>query len=122
MQRADCWEPQPVHQGAMRYEVDGVQFLRYSRLNYNVTPQQLAAGQISVLPLGKDMQGPLYRRQLATREAIENVGARAYTELLPSPIMPLFEPERLPILPGAVRFIPLEQACPLHGSNCYSGL
>lgn len=125
LQRADCWQSQPVRQGATRYQVDGVQLLRYSRLNYNVTPQQLAAGQISVLPLGRDMQGLLYRIPLATRNtpaAIENVGARAYSALLPSPIMPVFEPERLPVLPDAVRFIPLEQACSMHGSNCYSGL
>ncbi|MDQ6644360.1 MAG: hypothetical protein M3Y76_07910, partial [Chloroflexota bacterium] len=125
LQRADCWQLQPVRQGATRYQVDGVQLLRYSHINFNVTPQQLAAGQISVLPLGRDMQGPLYRIQLATRDtptAIGNVGERAYSEPLSSPIMPVFEPMRLAVLPGAVRFIPLEQACSMSGSNCYSGL
>ena len=65
LQRADCWTPLPVRQGTIRYQVDSVQLLRYSHTRYSGSPQQLAAGQVSVLSLGEDMQGSLYRTQMA---------------------------------------------------------
>jgi hypothetical protein len=120
LQRADCWVSLPVRQGTIRYQVDSVQLLRYSHTRYSGSPQQLAAGQVTVLSLGKDMQGSLYRTQIAAHEVFD--GGNEDAGGIPSHLMPLYQPERQPLLAGAVRFISLERACSLIGSNCYSGV
>ena len=120
LQRADCWAPLPVRQGTIRYQVDSVQLLRYSRTHYSGSPQQLAAGQLTVLSLGEDMQGSLYRTQLSAQVVFD--GGNADAEGVSPRLMPLNQTERLPLLEGAVRFISLEQACSLIGSNCFSGV
>lgn len=120
LQRADCWTPLPVRQGTIRYQVEGVQLLRYSRTYYSGSPQQLAAGQVTVLSLGEDMQGLLYRTQLAAQVVID--GGNADTVDIPPRLVPLYQPERQPLLAGAVHFISLEQACSLIGSDCFSGV
>jgi len=120
LQRADCWTPLPVRQGTIRYQVDSVQLLRYSHTRYSGSPQQLAAGQVSVLSLGEDMQGSLYRTQMAAHGVFD--GGNEDAGGIPPHLMPLYQPERQPLLAGAVRFISLERACSLIGSNCFSGL
>ena len=120
LQRADCWTPLPVRQGTIRYQVDSVQLLRYSHTRYSGSPQQLAAGQVSVLSLGEDMQGSLYRTQMAAHGVFD--GGNEDAGGIPPHLMPLYQPERQPLLAGAMRFISLERACSLIGSNCFSGL
>ncbi len=118
VQRADCWEAQQVRQGTPTYQAGGVQLLRYSRTDYTALPQQIGAGQISLQPVGEDMQGLLYRVQLP-EHVPGNVGSGYPQE---EPLVPLSWPQRLPGLTNAVRFIPLEQACLINGASCYSGL
>jgi hypothetical protein len=120
LQRVDCWASLPVRQGTIRYQADSVQLLRYSHTRYSGSAQQLAAGQVTVLSLGKDMLGSLYRTQMAAHVVFG--GGNADTEEILPRLIPLYQPERLPLLAGAVRFISLEQACSLIGSNCYSGV
>jgi hypothetical protein len=130
VKRGECWEAQQVRLGAIQYQVDGVQLLRYSGTNYTATPQQLAAGQVSVAPIGEDMQGLLYRTPLVTHVAFpasggnENTQEAGYGYLQrASPFaLPVSGPERLPLMANAVHFIPLEQACAVNGASCYSGL
>jgi len=117
-QRADCWEAQQVRQGTPTYQAGGVQLLRYSRNDYTALPQQIGAGQVSLQPVGEDMQGLLYRVQLP-EHVPGNVGSGYSQEV---PLQPLSWPQRLPTLTNAVRFIPLEQACLINGASCYSGL
>src|SRR5215472_1249942 len=123
--RADCWLAQPVRQGAMSYQDNGVQLLRYSRTRYAATSQKLAQGQLSLAALGDDMQGPLYRtasnRYLPALAREEIDTAPVQTSSFRS-LLPFAGPEHMPRLAAAVTFIPLEQACAINGSSCYSGL
>ena len=120
VKRTDCWEAQQVREGRVTYQTGGVQLLRYSRTDYTATPQQLDAGQVSVQSIGEDMQGLLYRVQLAEHVVVpSNAGSGNPREV---GVEPLSWPERLPLLTNAVRFIPLEQACAVNGASCYSGL
>jgi hypothetical protein len=120
--RSECWEAQQVRQGAIHFLADGVQLLRYSRTNYTASPQQLAAGQVSVAPSGKDMQGFVFRFPLVTHVTMPESNNAGYPQEVPQHVLPLSGPERLPLMTDAVRFIPLEQACTVNGANCYSGL
>jgi hypothetical protein len=120
VKRTDCWEAQQVKEGRVTYQTGGVQLLHYSRTDYTATPQQLDAGQVSVQSIGEDMQGLLYRVQLAEHVVVpSNAGSGNPREV---GVEPLSWPERLPLLTNAVRFIPLEQACAVNGASCYSGL
>ena len=123
IQRAGCWRAQPVRQGTATYQSSGVQLQRFSRTIYNATSQQIADGQVTVEAIGTDTQGPLYRLPLAGHVAIPgNVSFPGGPLTSDEPLLPLTGPERLPFLPDAVRFIPLEQACVINGANCYSGM
>lgn len=123
MKRIDCWQPQVVRQGTITYQSEGVQLLRFSHTTYGATSQQLANGQLVIEPIGSDMQGPLYRLPL-TEHIAEPSNFSLPSQLLSArtPLLPLTAPERLPLLPAAVRFIPLAQACVITGANCYSGV
>ena len=123
MKRVDCWQPQVVRQGTITYQSEGVQLLRFSHTTYGATSQQLANGQLVIEPIGSDMQGPLYRLPL-TEHIAEPSNFSLPSQLLSArtPLLPLTAPERLPLLPAAVRFIPLAQACVITGANCYSGV
>lgn len=120
--RSACWEAQRVQQGAIRYREDGVQLLRFSRTNYSASPQQLAAGQVSLSPIGADGQGLLYRIPLVTHVAMPERNNVGYPQEISPQVLPLSGPERLPLMTNAARFIPLEQACIVNVVNCYSGL
>ncbi len=120
--RSECWEAQQVRQGAIHYLADGVLLLRYSRTNYTASPQQLAAGQVSVAPSGKDMQGFVFRFPLVTHVPMPESNNAGYPQEVPQHVLPLSGPERLPLMTDAFRFVPLEQACTVNGANCYSGL
>jgi hypothetical protein len=122
---AVCWQPEQVQEGSLRYQSDGVQLLRYSATQYSATAQQIAAGQVSVDTLGFDGQGPLYRTLLAEHIALTGDTGNALslaTVSTTTGLLPLTGPEHLPLLPTAVRFIPLAQACSINGPDCYSGL
>jgi FtsX-like permease family len=125
--RADCWLAQSVRRGAMSYQENGVQMLRYSRTRYAATPRELAQGQLSLAALGNDTRGPIYRtvsnRYLPALEKIDPaiLPAPAQTSSFLS-LLPFSGPERMPLLAAAATFIPLEQACAINGSSCYSGL
>jgi hypothetical protein len=126
---ADCWLAQSVWQGAVSYQNNGVQLLRYSRTRYAATPQELAQGQLSLAALGNDTRGPIYRivsNQYLSVLAVEKIDpaflpASAQTSSSLS-LFPFSGPERMPRLAAAATFIPLEQACAINGSSCYSGL
>ena len=120
-----CWQPEHVQQGSLRYQSDGVQLLRYSSTQYSATAQQIAAGQVSVDTIGFDEQGPLYRTLLAEHIALPGNADNALSQATvssTSSLLPLTGPERMPLLPTTVRFIPLAQACAINGLDCYSGL
>lgn len=123
IQRADCWQSQSVRQGTVTYQSSGVQLLRFSHAVYTATSQQVANGQVTVDAIGTDTQGPLYRLPLSDHVAIpDNIAFPGGTLTPDIALLPLTGPERLPFLPNAVRFIPLEQACTINGANCYSGM
>lgn len=123
MTHSACWQPQHVQQGIMTYRASGVQLLRFSHTRYAVA-QSLNDGQATIQTIGTDMQGPLYRLPLAEHVAIPDSVSLLSTSTLSmhTPLLPLTAPERVPLLPGAIRFIPLEQACAINGSSCYSGV
>jgi hypothetical protein len=129
MARADCWLAQSVRQGAMNYQDNGVQLLRYSRTGYAATSQELAQGRLSLAALGNDTRGPLYR-MVSNRYLPVLAGEKIDPVFLPAPVqtsslpalLPFSGPERMPRLAAAATFIPLEQACAINGSSCYSGL
>jgi len=127
LSRSDCWAPMLVRVGTMSYQVDGVQLLRYSRVNYLPSSQRLAAGQVVAQPLGEDMQGALYRTQLTEHVGVPNNQEGTFTGGVTAGagqlrVIPFAEPEREPLLAGAVRFIPLDAACAVNGFHCFSGL
>ena len=127
--RTDCWLAQSVRQGAVSYQDNGVQLLRYSRSRYAATSQQLAQGQLSLAAPANDTRGPIYRtasKRYLPALAVEKIDPA----FLPAPaqtssslsLLPFSGPERMPRLAAAATFIPLEQACAINGSSCYSGL
>jgi hypothetical protein len=119
--RPECWQIQPVYQGASSYQVDGVQLLRFSRAQYQASAQQLAAGQVTSVPAGKDTQGLLYRVPLATPVAMppQSTNAPAFQGIAP---VPFSMPERSSFLPVTPHLIPMEEACQINGAACYSGV
>ena len=123
--RADCWLAQLVRQGAVNYRDNSVQLLRYSRTRYAATSYELAQGQVALAAPGNDTQGPLYRtasnRYLPALAGERIDAASMQTSSLPA-LLPFSGPERMPRLAAAATFIPLEQACAINGSSCYSGL
>ncbi len=122
---AACWQTEQVQSKPLRYQSDGVQLLRYSGTQYSATTQQIASGQISIDTLGSDEQGPLYRTLLAEHIALPGNADNALSQATVSSttsLLPLTAPERMPLMPTAVRFIPLTQACAINGTSCYSGL
>lgn len=123
--RADCWLAQLVRQGAVSYRDDSVQLLRYSHTRYAATSRELAQGLVTLAAPGNDTQGPLYRTasdQYLPALAGEGINAASLqTSSLPA-LLPFSGPERMPRLAAAATFIPLEQACAINGSSCYSGL
>jgi hypothetical protein len=123
VERVDCWEAQQARQGTVRYQSDGVQLLRFSRTRYAASSQQIGAGEVSILAPGSDMQGPLYRVLLPEHVSVpiqmEDIASEKLRE---HALLPFSMPQHLPLLAGAVRFIPLEQACAINGERCYSGL
>ncbi len=125
MARTDCWLAQSVRQGAMSYRDNGVQLLRYSRTRYVAPSRELAQGQVALAALGNDTQGPLYRtvsnRYLPALAGEGIDAAPVQTSSLPA-LLPFSGPERMPRLEAAATFIPLEKACAINGSSCYSGL
>ncbi|HEV7235242.1 MAG TPA: hypothetical protein VGN15_03610, partial [Ktedonobacteraceae bacterium] len=123
MKRIDCWQPQVVRQGTITYQSAGVQLVRFSHTTYDATSQQIANGQIVVAPIGSDMQGLLYRLPL-TEHIADPSNFSLPSQLLSAhtSLLPLTALERLPLLPAAVRFISLAQACAVTGANCYSGV
>lgn len=123
IQRANCWQSQSVRQGTVTYQSSGVQLLRFSHAVYTATSQQIASGQVTVDAISADLQGPLYRLPLSEHVAIpDNFTFPGGTLSPETALLPLTGPERLPFLPNAVRFIPLDQACAINGVNCYSGM
>ncbi len=121
LNNAACWAAQGVHQGAITYQPDGTELLRYSPTSYTATPQQLADGQVVVASSGTDIQGTLYRTLLPSSVSVPasfSFGAQA----TPLSVLPFSTPEHLPLIADAARFISLEQACIVNGPNCYSGL
>jgi hypothetical protein len=123
VQRIACWQPKSVRQGTATYQASGVQLLRFSHAVYTATSQQIANGQVTVDAIGTDMQGPLYRLPLTDHVAIpDNITFPGGTLTPDTALLPLTGPGRLPFLPNAVRFIPLEEACTINGANCYSGI
>jgi hypothetical protein len=123
--RADCWLAQLIHQGAVSYRDDSVQLLRYSHTRYAATSRELALGQVALAAPANDTQGSLYRtasnRYLPALAGEGIDAAPAQTSSLPA-LLPFPEPERVPRLAAAATFIPLQQACAINGSSCYSGL
>jgi hypothetical protein len=121
--RPDCWEAQQVRQGTISYQINGVQLLRYSRIHYIASSQQVAAGELAIMASGSDRRGLLYRALLP-----ENVSVPTQTnnivfgKQIQHPLLSYSMPQRLPLLTGAVRFMSLEQACAINGDSCYSGL
>ncbi len=120
-----CWQPQSVQSQPIRIQTDGVQLLRYTQTRYSATSVQSASGQVVVTSLGTDQQGSLYRTLLPQHLALP----ATYDSLLSQPsvattssLLPLTAPEHLPLVPTAVHFIPLAQACAVNGPDCYSGL
>ncbi|MGI9061834.1 MAG: FtsX-like permease family protein [Ktedonobacteraceae bacterium] len=123
MKRIDCWQPQVVRQGTITYQSAGVQLLRFSHTTYGATSQQIANGQLVIAPIGSDMQGLLYRLPLTEHIAVsDNLSLPPNLLSAHTSLLPLTAPERLPLLPAAVRFIPLAQACAITGASCYSGV
>ncbi|HEV2583492.1 MAG TPA: hypothetical protein VGT44_21710, partial [Ktedonobacteraceae bacterium] len=121
VQRQACWEAQAAQQGTSSYQIDGVQLLRYTRVQYEATSQQLAAGQVTIVPAGKDTQGLLYRVPLTTSVALPPQSADAPVLQALSPV-PFSMAERSSILPVTPHVIPLAEACQINGTACYSGV
>ena len=122
--QAACWQHVMVQTGHASYLAQDVQLLRYSQAQYSATSQQLAAGQLTLDTLGKDTQGPVYRELLSQHVTLASngttssvMGTGQETE-----VVPLMGPEQMAMLPAALQFIPLTQACLVNGEQCYSGL
>ena len=123
MQRANCWQAQTVRQGTATYQPIGTQLLRFSPTIFTATTQQITDGNVTVNAIGTDLQGSLYRLPLAEHVAISDIVLPSNDTLLSNrTILPLSGPEHLPFLPNAVKFISLERACAINGTNCYSGM
>jgi hypothetical protein len=126
--RADCWLAQLVRQGAVSYRDGSVQLLRYSRTLYTATSRELAQGQVALAAPDNDTQGLLYRtasNRYIPALAGEGVDPLSFASATHPPfpaLLPFYGPERMPLLAAAATFIPLEQACAINGSSCYSGL
>jgi hypothetical protein len=120
VQLVACWMPAQEREGAPFYRPGGVQLLRFTPLQVTAAPSQLAAGQLSIVPLGMNGQQPRYRALLDGNVAgdaslLEGVSLSAQ-------VVPLSEPEQSPLLPSAMRFIPLSVACSINGAQCYNGV
>jgi len=123
IKQADCWKTQQVRQDTVSLQSDGVQMLRYSQTRYAASPQQIAAGELSIVASGSDAQGQLYRVLLPEYVPIPiHMEDSVSGELSMHALLPFSMPQRLPIMTNAVRFIPLEQACAINGERCYSGV
>ncbi len=124
IKRIDCWEVQQVRQGTISYRSGAVQLLRYSPTHYVASSQQIMAGEISIVAVDSDMQGPLYRVLLPNLLSVptfrEDVAPQ--DKLSMPALLPFSMPQRLPLLANAVRFVPLEGACAINGERCYSGV
>ncbi|HET9999671.1 MAG TPA: hypothetical protein VFQ36_02180, partial [Ktedonobacteraceae bacterium] len=119
-----CWQPVPAQTGYVTYVVQDVQLLRYSQARYSATPQQLSQGQLTADASGTDTQGNVYRTLLQQHLMLAGDGA---SDSMPETgqqvkVLPLTSPEHMPVLPGALQFLPLAQACTVNGEQCYSGL
>lgn len=121
VQQPACWSAQQVRQGTLSFRVDGVQLLRYSRTMYSATSQQLASGQVSIVPPASDTRGPLYRLPLSEAIALPLSGENDVRLEEATPV-PFSMPERTPFLSNDLSLIPLDEACATNGASCYSGL
>lgn len=119
-----CWQSVSAQTGAVSYQAQGVQLIRYSQARYSATSQQLAAGQLTVDSLGADTQGSIYRTPLPQHLMLMGDGATDSTIVSNQQVevVPLTGPQHMPVLPGALQFLPLAQACVVNGEQCYSGL
>lgn len=123
IKRVDCWETQQLRQGTVSYQSESVQMLRYSQTRYAASPQQIAAGELSIVASGSDGQGQLYRVLLPEHVPIPiHMEDGAFGALSMHVLLPFSMPQRLPLMTNAVRFIPLKQACAINGERCYSGV
>jgi hypothetical protein len=122
--QAGCWQSASAPTGQVSYLAQDVQLIRYSQAHYLATSQQLAAGQLTLDILGEDSQGPIYRALLPQHLALQDDQAPNFTTGTEqqAEVVPLTGPEHMPVLPDALQFMPLDQACLVNGQQCYSGL
>ncbi len=123
--QAACWQLVTTQTGrASSYLTQDVQLLRYSQARYSATSQQLATGQLTLVILGADTQGSIYRALLPQHLMLAGDGATGFTvgTEQQAEVAPPTGPEYMPALPDALQFMPLDQACLVNGEQCYSGL
>lgn len=124
LMQASCWQHVTAQTGRSSYFAQDVQLVRYSQAHYSATSQQLAAGRLTLNAQGEDTQGPIYRELLAQHVTLPGNGAIYMTMGTgqKAQVAPLTGPGQMAILPAALQFIPLAQACLVNGEQCYSGL
>jgi len=122
--QAACWQHVMARTDPSSYLAQDVQLVRYSQAHYSASPQQLAAGQLTLNALGEDTQGPVYRELLAQHVILASDGATSLAKGTgqETGVVPLMGPEQMALLPSALQFIPLDSACLVNGERCYSGL
>jgi len=122
--QSSCWQSVPAQTGRVTYVAQDVQLLRYSQARYSATTQQLSQGQLSLAALGTDARGTIYRTLLPQHLTLAGDGASdpVMEAGQQAEVLPLAAPEHMPMLPGALQFLPLAQACAVNGQQCYSGL
>lgn len=120
VKQASCWMSAHIQEGTPYYRPGGVQLLRFSSLPLTATSSQLASGQLSIRPNGLNGQQANYRTLLG----VSSTGGQFMqgSATLSSRVVPLNTPEQSPLLPAAVRIIPLATACAIIGTSCYNGV
>ncbi|HLL79098.1 MAG TPA: FtsX-like permease family protein [Ktedonobacteraceae bacterium] len=115
-----CWMSAKLQEGTPYYRPGGVQLLRYSPLQLTATSWQLASGQLSIRSNSLNGQQANYRELLGDSSTGGQFMQGSAT--LSSRVVPLSVPEQSPLLPAAIRIIPLTTACAINGTSCYNGV
>ena len=120
VKQALCWMQAQIQEGTPYYRPGGVQLLRFSPLRLSATSSQLASGQLSFRSNDLNGQQANYRALLGG----SSMGGQFMqgSATLSSRVVPLSAPEQSPLLPAAMRIIPLATACAINGATCYNGV
>lgn len=126
VKQALCWMQAQMQEEAPYYRPGGVQLLRYSPLQLTATSSQLASGQLSIRSNGLNGLNGLNGQQANYRALLgdSSTGGQFMqgSATLSSRVVPLSAPEESPLLPAAMRIIPLATACAIIGTSCYNGV